>query len=149
MISQKNDESAPSHVALPLPSGRRDGQSLTLCDRAAREKRHNSPTSETTNNVIWAVMNDGVDKEIHQALWDPRAPGRAGGRDDHGGGGRTRGHCRGVPQEYYRCDLNRGGRIDPANPNCCWNPVAAPKASSKEDATRGVDRYGRYVLSAP
>lgn len=25
---------------------------------------------------------------------------------------------------YYRCDLNRGGRIDPANPGCCWSPAA-------------------------
>ena len=27
-------------------------------------------------------------------------------------------------KNYYRCDLNRGGRIDPANPNCCWSPAA-------------------------
>jgi hypothetical protein len=25
---------------------------------------------------------------------------------------------------YYRCDLNRGGRVDPSNPGCCWSPVA-------------------------
>ena len=25
---------------------------------------------------------------------------------------------------YYKCDLNRGGRIDPANPGCCWSPAA-------------------------
>ena len=29
-------------------------------------------------------------------------------------------------KNYYRCDLNRGGRIDPANPNCCWSPAAGP-----------------------
>ncbi|MCB1460843.1 MAG: hypothetical protein KDJ23_13730 [Rhodoblastus sp.] len=22
---------------------------------------------------------------------------------------------------YYKCDLNRGGRVDPAHPGCCWN----------------------------
>ena len=27
---------------------------------------------------------------------------------------------------YYRCSLNRGGRIDPDNPNCCWSPLAGP-----------------------
>ena len=26
-------------------------------------------------------------------------------------------------KNYYRCDLNRGERIDPANPNCCWSPA--------------------------
>ena len=25
---------------------------------------------------------------------------------------------------YYRCDLNRGGRVDPTNPGCCWSPAA-------------------------
>jgi hypothetical protein len=29
-------------------------------------------------------------------------------------------------KNYYRCDLNRDGRIDPANPNCCWSPMAGP-----------------------
>ena len=29
-------------------------------------------------------------------------------------------------RNYYRCDLNRDGRIDPANPNCCWSPAAGP-----------------------
>ena len=29
-------------------------------------------------------------------------------------------------KNYYRCELNRGGRIDPANPNCCWSPAAGP-----------------------
>ena len=29
-------------------------------------------------------------------------------------------------KNYYRCDLNRGGRIDPANPNCCWSPARGP-----------------------
>ena len=24
-------------------------------------------------------------------------------------------------KNYYRCDLNRGGRIDPEHPGCCWN----------------------------
>jgi hypothetical protein len=27
-------------------------------------------------------------------------------------------------KNYYKCDLNRGGRIDPANPDCCWQPLA-------------------------
>ncbi len=25
---------------------------------------------------------------------------------------------------YYKCDLNRGGRVDPSNPGCCWSPAA-------------------------
>lgn len=25
---------------------------------------------------------------------------------------------------YYGCDLNRNGRIDPSNPGCCWSPAA-------------------------
>jgi diguanylate cyclase (GGDEF)-like protein len=25
---------------------------------------------------------------------------------------------------YYRCAMNNGGRLDPANPGCCWNPIA-------------------------
>ncbi|VFU10274.1 exported hypothetical protein [Methylocella tundrae] len=25
---------------------------------------------------------------------------------------------------YYACSLNEGGRIDPANPGCCWSPAA-------------------------
>lgn len=25
------------------------------------------------------------------------------------------------PQHFYRCALNRGGRIDPAHPDCCWD----------------------------
>ena len=33
-------------------------------------------------------------------------------------------------KNYYRCDLNRGGRIDPANPNCCWSPAAGPPSTS-------------------
>jgi hypothetical protein len=33
-------------------------------------------------------------------------------------------------KNYYRCDLNRGGRIDPANPNCCWSPLAGPPSTS-------------------
>ena len=33
-------------------------------------------------------------------------------------------------KNYYRCDLNRGGRIDPANPNCCWSPLAGPPSRS-------------------
>ena len=33
-------------------------------------------------------------------------------------------------KNYYRCDLNRGGRIDPANPNCCWSPAAGPPSAS-------------------
>jgi hypothetical protein len=33
-------------------------------------------------------------------------------------------------KNYYRCDLNRGGRIDPANPNCCWSPMAGPPSTS-------------------
>jgi len=34
--------------------------------------------------------------------------------------------ARACRKNYYRCDLNRGGRIDPANPNCCWSPAAGP-----------------------
>ena len=33
-------------------------------------------------------------------------------------------------KNYYRCDLNRGGRIDPDNPNCCWSPMAGPPSTS-------------------
>jgi hypothetical protein len=33
-------------------------------------------------------------------------------------------------KNYYRCDLNRDGRIDPANPNCCWSPAAGPPSTS-------------------
>ena len=33
-------------------------------------------------------------------------------------------------KNYYRCDLNRDGRIDPANPNCCWSPMAGPPSTS-------------------
>ena len=29
-------------------------------------------------------------------------------------------------KNYYRCDLNRGGKIYPANPNCCWTPPCGP-----------------------
>jgi hypothetical protein len=29
-------------------------------------------------------------------------------------------------KNYYKCSLNRGGRIDPANPDCCWQPLAGP-----------------------
>jgi hypothetical protein len=29
-------------------------------------------------------------------------------------------------KNYYRCSLNAGGRIDPANPGCCWSPAAGP-----------------------
>ena len=35
-------------------------------------------------------------------------------------------NAQGCRKNYYRCDLNRGGRIDPANPNCCWSPAASP-----------------------
>ncbi len=31
-------------------------------------------------------------------------------------------------KNYYRCSLNRDGRIDPANPDCCWQPLAGPPA---------------------
>ena len=27
-------------------------------------------------------------------------------------------------RNYYPCSLNRGGKLDPANPGCCWNPAA-------------------------
>ena len=27
-------------------------------------------------------------------------------------------------KNYYPCSLNRGGKIDPANPGCCWSPAA-------------------------
>ncbi len=27
-------------------------------------------------------------------------------------------------KNYYQCNLNAGGRIDPANPGCCWSPLA-------------------------
>lgn len=27
-------------------------------------------------------------------------------------------------KNYYKCDLNKDGRIDPANPDCCWQPLA-------------------------
>jgi hypothetical protein len=30
---------------------------------------------------------------------------------------------------YYRCSLNRDGRIDPANPGCCWSPAAGPPSN--------------------
>jgi hypothetical protein len=34
-------------------------------------------------------------------------------------------------KNYYRCDLNVGGTIDPANPDCCWQPLAgAPSRAS-------------------
>jgi hypothetical protein len=33
-------------------------------------------------------------------------------------------------KNYYKCDLNRGGRIDPANPGCCWSPAAGPPSIS-------------------
>ena len=25
------------------------------------------------------------------------------------------------PLHFYRCALNKGGQIDPAHPNCCWD----------------------------
>jgi hypothetical protein len=31
---------------------------------------------------------------------------------------------------YYACSLNRGGRIDPANPGCCWSPAAGRPSNS-------------------
>jgi hypothetical protein len=24
-------------------------------------------------------------------------------------------------KNYYRCDLNAGGRVNPEHPGCCWN----------------------------
>jgi hypothetical protein len=33
-------------------------------------------------------------------------------------------------KNYYQCDLNRGGRVDPANPNCCWSPLAGLPSTS-------------------
>lgn len=34
-------------------------------------------------------------------------------------------------KNYYKCSLNRDGRIDPANPDCCWQPLAgAPSRAS-------------------
>lgn len=45
---------------------------------------------------------------------------------------------------YYKCDLNRGGRIDPDNPGCCWSPAAGkphvtacPRNFYKCDLNRG------------
>ena len=35
--------------------------------------------------------------------------------------GATAQECR---TNYYACSLNEGGRIDPANPGCCWSPAA-------------------------
>jgi len=32
-------------------------------------------------------------------------------------------------KNYYQCDLNRGGRVDPDNPNCCWSPLAGPPSN--------------------
>lgn len=29
-------------------------------------------------------------------------------------------------KNYYPCTLNHGGVIDPANPGCCWSPLAGP-----------------------
>lgn len=44
-------------------------------------------------------------------------------RDDDFRDGRDRdfrraGSCR---RNYYPCSLNKHGRVDPANPGCCWN----------------------------
>ena len=33
-------------------------------------------------------------------------------------------------KNYYRCDLKSGQKIDPANPDCCWSPVAGPPSTS-------------------
>src|ERR1700674_2790046 len=68
--------------------------------------------------------------EMHHALWDIRAPGRVGGRNDHSGGDVSTANAQTCRKNYYRCDLNRDGRIDPANPNCCWSPMAGPPSTS-------------------
>src|SRR5260370_36661948 len=41
------------------------------------------------------------------------------------------GEAREGRKNYYKCSLNRDGRIDPANPDCCWQPLAgAPSRAS-------------------
>jgi len=42
------------------------------------------------------------------------------------GGAANAQECR---TNYYRCSLNRDGRIDPANPGCCWSPAAGPPSN--------------------
>lgn len=29
-------------------------------------------------------------------------------------------------KNYYSCSLNKGGKIDAANPGCCWNTLGKP-----------------------
>jgi hypothetical protein len=38
---------------------------------------------------------------------------------------------------YYRCAMNNGGRLDPANPGCCWNPVAGKGNINLQVCPRG------------
>ena len=45
---------------------------------------------------------------MHHALWDIRAPGRVGGRNDHSGGGREHGQRPDVPQELLPVRLEQG-----------------------------------------
>jgi hypothetical protein len=33
-------------------------------------------------------------------------------------------------KNYYPCSLNAGGKIDPNNPGCCWQPLAGPPNTS-------------------
>jgi hypothetical protein len=40
------------------------------------------------------------------------------------------GNAQACRKNYYRCDLNRGRRIDPANPNCCWSPMTGRPSTS-------------------
>jgi hypothetical protein len=63
-----------------------------------------------------------------------------------GGGAANAQACR---KNYYPCSLNRGGRIDPANPGCCWSPLAGSPSCPKGFYECDLNKNGRIDPKHP